>query len=43
MRLEARKYLHDIDQAMARLSRFVAGRLSKSIPSQPSESAGTVA
>jgi hypothetical protein len=26
MRLEARKYLHDIDQAMARLSRFVAGR-----------------
>jgi uncharacterized protein with HEPN domain len=26
MRLEARKYLHDIDQALARLTRFVAGR-----------------
>jgi len=26
MRLEARKYLYDIDQALARLTRFVAGR-----------------
>jgi uncharacterized protein with HEPN domain len=26
MRLEARKYLHDVDQAMARLTSFVAGR-----------------
>lgn len=26
MRLEARKYLHDVDQATARLTRFVAGR-----------------
>jgi hypothetical protein len=26
MRLESRKYLHDVDQATARLTRFVAGR-----------------